>query len=189
VLDAAFEVLVDSGYEAATMLAVAQRAGASKETLYSWFGSKEGLLAALIRREAEQASAAVERALAGASDPRRTLVSFARGLLTLLLGERSLALNRAALASPELARALLAHGRHTTGPIVERYLARLAADNVIGCGRSSTQFELLYGLIVRDSQIRALLGETPLSPRQITTRSHEAVAAFFTLTAEPAAAP
>jgi len=91
--------------------------------------------------------------------------------------------------APRSSRALLAHGRHTTGPIVQRYLARLAADNVIGCGRSSTQFELLYGLIVRDSQIRALLGETPLSPRQITTRSHEAVAAFFTLTAEPAAAP
>jgi AcrR family transcriptional regulator len=187
VLDAAFEVLVDSGYEATTMLAVAQRAGASKETLYAWFGRKEGLLAAMIRREAEQAGSAVERALGGRADPRRTLEGFAAGLLTLLLGRRSLAINRAAMTSPELARVLLAHGRHTTGPIVERYLSQLAADGVIGGGRSAALFELLYGLIVRDSQIRALLGEDPLTPRQIRLRAREAVDSFFALTQPPRA--
>lgn len=103
-----------------------------------------------------------------------------------MLGPRSLAINRAALSSAELARALLARGRHTTGPIVERYLSKLATDDVLKSGRSSERFELLYGLIVRDSQIRALLGERPLTPKQINVRSREAVDAFFALTAERA---
>lgn len=53
------------------------------------------------------------------------LTEFAEHLLTMLVGERSLAINRAAMASSELAEVLLAAGRFTAGPIVEKYLARL----------------------------------------------------------------
>ena len=40
---------------------------------------------------------------------------------------RRFALNRAAMASPELAETLLASGRHRVGPLVERYLATIEA--------------------------------------------------------------
>jgi AcrR family transcriptional regulator len=83
------------------MAAVAERAGSSKETLYAWFGSKQGLLTALIRREAEAANQAVAAALdseKAAADPAGTLTAFATNLLRQLLGERSVAINRAAIA-------------------------------------------------------------------------------------------
>jgi AcrR family transcriptional regulator len=47
-----FELLVERGYGGTTMAAVAERAGSSKETLYAWFGSKQGLFTAVIRRQA-----------------------------------------------------------------------------------------------------------------------------------------
>ena len=43
VLDAALRLLVEEG-DALTMAAVARRASCSKETLYKWFGDRDGLL-------------------------------------------------------------------------------------------------------------------------------------------------
>ena len=187
VLDAVFELLVERGYQGTTMAAVAGRAGSSKETLYAWFGSKQGLFTAVIRRQAEAANQAVAAALdgEGGHDPAATLTAFATNLLRLLLGERSVALNRAAVAEPdgELAAVLLAQGRHRTGPIVEAYLARLAADGHLRIDDPADAFQLLYGLVIQDLQIRVLLGEPPPGPDALAGQARVAVERFLTLTA------
>ena len=46
VLDAATKVFIENGYGAATIDLVVSRAGASKATIYSFFGGKEGLFTA-----------------------------------------------------------------------------------------------------------------------------------------------
>jgi AcrR family transcriptional regulator len=198
VLDAVVKLLVERGYQGTTMAAVAERAGSSKETLYAWFGGKQGLFTALIRRQAEAADQAVAAALDdGGADPAATLTAFATNLLRLLLGERSVALNRAALAelgggraagrapAGELAAVLLAQGRHRTGPIVEAYLARLAEAGVLGIDDPAEAFQLLYGLVVRDLQIRVLLGEPPPAPEALAAQARTAVERFLALTAAP----
>jgi AcrR family transcriptional regulator len=187
VLDAVFELLVERGYQGTTMAAVAARAGSSKETLYAWFGSKQGLFTALIRRQAEAANQAVAAGLDGHADgpgPAATLTAFATNLLRLLLGERSVALNRAAVAEPEgeLAAVLLTQGRHRTGPVVEAYLARLAAGGHIRIDDPAEAFQLLYGLVVRDLQIRVLLGEPPPGPEALADQGRVAVERFLALT-------
>jgi AcrR family transcriptional regulator len=197
ILDAAFELLVERGYRGTTMAAVAERAGSSKETLYAWFGSKPGLFTVLIRRQAEAANQAVAAAMAGGAvaDPAPTLTAFATNLLRLLLGERSVALNRAAVAElghgrpadaepgGELAAVLLAQGRHRTGPMVEGYLARLADAGRLRIDDPAEAFQLLYGLVVRDLQIRVLLGEPPPEPAAVAAQARTAVERFLTLTA------
>ena len=147
VLDTAMAELVEHGVEKMTMLSVAKRAGASKETLYSWFGNRDGLLRALIERNADTSAERVAAALgsttdraAGSTDdgdgdstddvdgdPLEILTGYATGLLTLLTAAPSVALNRAAMSDPELATVLLQGGRHRVGPIVERFLADQAA--------------------------------------------------------------
>src|SRR5688500_4617957 len=141
------------------MSAVAARAGSSKESLYTWFGSKEGMVGALIRRQAAKTNAAMEAALGTDRAPRDVLIGIAVNLLDVLLSDVSLALNRAAVSSPPLAAILLRHGRHTTGPLVERYLARLYRDGVLALDDAAEAFSMFYGLAIRDLQIRALLGE------------------------------
>ena len=200
VLDAVFELLVERGYQGTTMAAVAERAGSSKETLYSWFGSKQGLFTALIRRQAEATNRAVDAALDGGdhgSDPAATLTAFATNLLRLLLGERSVALNRATIAelggrapgAGALATTLLAQGRHHTGPLVEAYLARLAAAGRLRIDDPAEAFQLLYGLVVRDLQIRVLLGEPPPEEAALADRARVAVDRFLALTAAPERKP
>ena len=187
IVAAALEELIEHGYERVTMLGVASRAGASKETLYSWFGSKEGLFAALIKDNADRSAQRIEQALAGDDDPVDTLTGYAAGLLTLLTSPGSVALNRAAMSSPELADVLLAHGRHRVGPLVEAFLARLSNEGVLSITDPAHAFELLYGLVMQDTQIRVLLGEPPPTPQAVATRASTAVEHFLALTAVSAA--
>lgn len=195
-LDAALAVLVEEGVERLTMLAVARRAGASKETLYSWFGNRDGLLRALIERNADGSAERVAAALGSATpatdggddtEPRAVLTDYATGLLRLLTNPASVALNRAAMTDPDLAALLLAGGRHRVGPIVESFLADQAAAGRLTLAVTPAEaFELLYGLVVRDTQIRVLLGEDPPSPGRLATQAATAVDRFLLLAAGPA---
>ena len=53
VLDAALELMVEQG-DRLTMTAVARRASCSKETLYKWFGDRDGLLTATVQWQASK---------------------------------------------------------------------------------------------------------------------------------------
>ena len=182
VVDAAFAELIERGYKGVTMLGIASRAGASKETLYSWFGNREGLFAALIQENADRSARRIELALQGDDDPTATLTAYATGMLTLLTDQRSIALNRAAMNSPDLARVLLTSGRHRVGSVVEQYLAMLSDAGHIHVTDPPAAFRLLYGLVMHDTQIGVLLGEPPPSKSEIDARASEAIARFMQLT-------
>jgi AcrR family transcriptional regulator len=49
VMDAAFELMVERGYAATTMTAIADHAGVAERTVYNLFGTKTGLMLATIR--------------------------------------------------------------------------------------------------------------------------------------------
>jgi AcrR family transcriptional regulator len=185
VLEAAFELLLEQGYRRTTMTAVAERAGASKETLYAWFGDKQGLFAALVRRQAEVMNDRVVAAFRRDGGLRETLTQFATDLLELLLGARSLAINRAAIAeldeAPVLAHVLLTEGRHRSGSLVVSYLARQAETGALAIGDPAAAFGVLYGLVIQDAQIRTLLGEPPLTRSRIRHRAETAVDYFLAL--------
>jgi AcrR family transcriptional regulator len=164
-----------------TMQQVAQRASSSKESLYKWFGSKQSLVAEMIGEQASRTNTAVQGALQKDDDPRTTLTLIATNLLELLVSPVSLALNRAAVSAPELAEDLLRLGRHTTGPLIETYLAKLHARRVLTIEEPSEAFRLLYGLVIQDTQIRALLGETPPPPGMRKRQAQLAVDRFWAL--------
>lgn len=186
ILDAAFALLVERGWQGCTMTAIARRAGASKETLYSWFGDKDALLVALIHQQAARANAGVEAALDTDADPVEVLTGFSANLLRLLLGPRSLAINRAALSETPTgggaaAEILLREGRLRTGALVERYLERLAADGVLPVADPPSAFQLLYGLVIQDLQIRMLLGDDVMAKVPVEEHARRAVDRFLLL--------
>jgi AcrR family transcriptional regulator len=78
-LATAEEVFVERGLHAASMDEVAERAGVTKPVLYDHFGSKDGVLAAVMGRLGGRLRAATVAAVAGAGDPREALH---RGLVT-----------------------------------------------------------------------------------------------------------
>lgn len=74
VADAVFS---ERGVAAASMEEIAERAGITKPVLYDHFGSKDGLLAAVVLRAGEELAAATLAAVASATGPEDAL---ARGL-------------------------------------------------------------------------------------------------------------
>ena len=54
VLEAALRLLVQGGERALTTAAVAAAANCSKESLYKWFGDRDGLLAAIVTYQASK---------------------------------------------------------------------------------------------------------------------------------------
>src|SRR5436309_1537304 len=54
VLDAAFEVFLERGYEGTSMDAIAEAAGVTKPVVYACYASKDELFRALFRREEER---------------------------------------------------------------------------------------------------------------------------------------
>ena len=61
-LDVAERVFAERGYDGASMDEIAQGAGISKPMVYAYFGSKEGLYLALVRRATDGFYDSVERA-------------------------------------------------------------------------------------------------------------------------------
>lgn len=182
ILDVAKQMMVDVGVEQTTMLRIAREAGASKETLYNWFGTKTGLIEALCLREAEIINSQLANALGDESlGIESVLENLGIGLMGTLLGEWSLAVNRAAMQSPEIANTVLNSGRFIVGPMVAEYLERQAASGRIRITSGDDAFRLFFGLVMQDSHTRALLWNRAEDAETYLEKARVAVERFMAL--------
>ena len=186
ILDMAVDVLAERGYRDTTMLEVARRASASKETLYAWFGDKPGLFQAVIRRNADGVRVVLDGHLDGDAPVESALADFGRALAGLLLGESAVAINRAAISevrsSPALARNLIETGRDATLPGLIRHLERCRAQGALEIDDPEDAAETFIGLLLGDAQIRRLLDGID-APRgtEIERRARRAARMFVAL--------
>jgi AcrR family transcriptional regulator len=96
IIDAAFQVFSEMGFEQASMSEIAARTGGSKATLYGYFPSKEEMFAEVMMGAAQEAIAGAE--LLKTSLPvRETLVRFGKSHLTAILKPELLAVRRLAI--------------------------------------------------------------------------------------------
>ncbi|MFQ5697217.1 MAG: TetR/AcrR family transcriptional regulator [Myxococcota bacterium] len=105
ILEAAAEILRETGYAGLSISGVCARAGISPTSLYWHFGSKAGLMRAVVDHTSAHAQEIQSRVLAAGSDPEARL------------GELIAALRRLVITQPFgslTGLALLAEGRHAT---------------------------------------------------------------------------
>jgi AcrR family transcriptional regulator len=159
----AYEVLEAKGYGGTSMLGIAKKARASNETLYNWYGDKQGLFQALVTRNAEEVKSHLEAELKSDNDALSILRTLGPKLLTLLTGDRAVALNRAAAAdsSGELGATLANAGRDAVFPLLEKVLVRAKQDGQLFFERSDEAVGLYLDLLVGDQQIRRVIGRLP----------------------------
>jgi len=74
-LNAAVRVFDRKGYAAASVREVAEMAGVTKPALYYHFGSKEGLLLAILEQAKREVDSAIERALARTGTARTRILA------------------------------------------------------------------------------------------------------------------
>ncbi|SDI51015.1 transcriptional regulator, TetR family [Paraburkholderia steynii] len=114
IIDVAFEVFSEVGFEQASMSLIAARVGGSKATLYSYFESKEDMFAEVMVGSASQEIKAAFASLKLSVPLRDALTSFGKNYLAAMLTPRMLAIRR--LANNEGGRSRVGALFHERGP-------------------------------------------------------------------------
>nr|WP_237684234.1 TetR/AcrR family transcriptional regulator C-terminal domain-containing protein [Pseudaminobacter soli] len=187
VLDAVLALMVEQGGEF-SMTDVARRASCSKETLYKWFGDRDGLLAATVRWQASKVRAGnyYSQHLDTAA-LRESLQNFGANWLTVISSSTSIALNRVAVShaasgKSNLGQIVLANGRFAIGERLKPLLEAGRKAGLLDFEDTETAFRTFFGLVGRDVQIRLLLGdELTLTRAEIARDAERATSQFLAL--------
>ena len=162
ILDVAAKVLSERGYRDTTMLEVAKRASASKETLYAWFGDKLGLFEAVIRRNAVRVRVALNGHLDSDTPIEIALTDFGRALATHVLCDNAVSINRAAISEassgPALANSLARVGREPIRRAFVKYLEQCHTRGLLNVEDTNEAVDTFVGLLLGDVQTQRLLG-------------------------------
>jgi len=171
ILDAALRVFLKCGYRGATMDLVVAEANASKATIYSYFGGKDGLFMAIVEERTEQvvsdlfADDNAEPREAGNVDVHLVLAQIARRLLASSLEPDTLALYRLILSEgihfPEVARTFFRIGPDRGTARLAGILARWHDQGLISV---DDPFRLAHQFLIialGDLHVRGLAGVFP----------------------------
>jgi TetR/AcrR family transcriptional regulator, mexJK operon transcriptional repressor len=174
-VDVAEQLFLDRGYADTTMQMVAEAAGASKETLYRHFASKELLLAEIVGRKATLISgpdAAIEQG--GPAD--QVLFEFGVGLLRIVLRNQSACLFRTVVAeaarSPQLGDLFYSRGPGVTTERLAAYLARASQSGELRCKDPLAAARLFLGAVVTHYHVRRLVQSSWKPPKEAEMRRH-----------------
>jgi len=187
VLDAVLDLMVEQGGDF-SVSDIARRASCSKETLYKWFGDRDGILAATVQWQASKVRAGrYDSQKLNAAALRESLESFAANWLSVISSSTSIALNRvavgqAASGKSDLGKIVLANGRFAIGERLKPLLEAGRAAGLLSFDDTETAFRTFFGLAGRDVQIRLLLGDAlALTGPEIRADAARATQQFLTL--------
>lgn len=179
---AAFEVLAEKGYRSTSMLQIAKRAQASNQTLYAWYGNKQGLFRSIIEENGRAVRTLLEEALNGHDDPLQTLEALGPLLLRFTTDKKAIIINRAAIVDANetglLAEAIDQVAREVIVALICALMARLIEtgrfrQNVDAKDIAESYVSLLFG----ETQFRQALGSIePLTETEIARRAVRAFA-------------
>ena len=178
-------VFLTSGFTETTMQEIAARAGASKETLYRHFGSKEGLFAEVIGNRARclqgRLDAEFERPPGLASALRELGIT----LLEHMTSPEVTALLRLVVAEaardPELGRIFYAVGPERTRVRLAGYLEAAHARGECRVPKPALAASIFLGAVTATAPIArfVLRDPPPMSRAEIEERVDEVVAMFI----------
>lgn len=165
-LDVATKVFLEKGFQGASMIEIARRAGASKQTLYARYPSKAALFAALVQRKAAHLFEAIGP-LGEGRNLHDTLLHCASELLDLILSEDARGVHRVVIAEcmefPELSRLFWENGPGRVRAMLTDYFREQHKLGNMQCSNPDDAVEAFFGLLVGSANLRSNLGlPTPL---------------------------
>ena len=188
ILKATTEVLLQSGYQKATTLSIANACGISKNTLYNHFPSKEALFIALIENRATAMNDLLATALQDVTlDLADVLRQFGRLVLGVLTSDVSVAINRACMTAAGSGDIALSNAYFDFGqmPVRQKLVAvlkRARREEIIDFDDVNEPFQTLLGLYNGDLHVRRLLGVASVpAENKIEEKASKAVEKFMKL--------
>jgi TetR/AcrR family transcriptional repressor of mexJK operon len=183
-IDVAEKMFFQCGFAETTMQMIAEAAGASKETLYRHFESKELLFAEIVSRKALQISGPDAPVTRGGS-PEAVLSELGTDLLRAIVTGQAASLFKMVVAeaarTPELGDLFYERG---PGLMVERltqYLAEASARGDLHCDDPAVAARLYLGAVVSQFHLRRLFQSAwkPPTEKEIGRHVKAAVSMFL----------
>jgi AcrR family transcriptional regulator len=187
ILEAAFSAFMERGFAETSTLEIATRARASKRELYAEFGSKSGILQALIAATSARMRLPLATAeIRDRDDLGDALTAYGTMALAELTSPHVIAVNRLAAGeagrSSELGRILEENGREPNRKALIDLLAKAQAAGVVGRGEPDVMAGQFFSLLLGDLMLRLMLGVTPRpAPGEIKKRAQSATEAVLAL--------
>ena len=180
---AAYEVLQEQGHKAASMLVIAKRANCSNETLYRWYGNKQGLFISLVQSNAAEVKQRLMAGIEADGDPLEELRLLGPMLLQLVNGERAVALNRAAAGDVHetgtLGQTIAREGKDAVLPLIGQLVETALARRRLRGGTANKISEAYISLLIGDLQLQRVIGAVgKLSETDAEARSDQAIDAL-----------
>lgn len=182
IVEAAWSVFRQNGYDRTTMSEISEKVGGSKATLYGYFQSKEQLFAAVMEQAiGDQAERAFAH-LAGDGDLATRLRDFARRYLETRMESEMIAIERALIAEGERSD----FGEQLRMRFIQPHWRRLTAilDQEMQAGRLRKADPSLAtwhfrGLIEADLVERRLHGDPAITAHELETAVDAGVETFL----------
>jgi AcrR family transcriptional regulator len=182
ILMVAARLFIEKGFDAVTTLEIARCVHVSKRDLYRLFGSKQGMLDALIHSHA----AVMTRPLTLARAPLNRqafldiLREFGRSFLAELLDPRRIALHRLAIASAprstKVGAALQEAGVEQVMDAAQTFMRHAVAQGIVSREDAELIVTIFFDALIGPWQMRLLLGtHTPPDGVEIAARADRAV--------------
>lgn len=183
-MEAARKHFYAHGMERASVDAIAADAGVSKMTVYSNFGSKEGLFEAVVRERTDRVMGGPDGVEAlDPTQPRKALFAVGEQFLALAREEDALGKFRsvygAAGAQPEACRAFYRQGAERLISDLATYLRRANEARTLKVPNPRLAADLFLAMFLGDGHIRGLLMLAMPEARENKALLREAVRVFM----------
>ena len=160
-VEAAYSLFMEKGYASVSVDDIIRVSGGSKSSVYKYFGSKEGILKAVVESLAEDMLREIHVEFPSGGTPREALTRIGMVLVDLALSENAINQHRHAVshakALPDLAKLWYESGPKRTLDGLAEFLEKEAAAGRLRIANPAQAALLFAGMIIFHDNMRMLV--------------------------------
>lgn len=182
-VEAAYSLFIEKGYASVSVDDIIRVSKGSKSSLYKFFGSKEGILKAVVESLAEDMLREIHLEFPSAKNPREALNRIGMVLVDMALSENAINQHRHAVshakAFPDVAKLWYESGPKRTFDGLAEYLEREAAAGRLRIADPGRAALLFAGMIIFHENMRLLVCLPRSKRSELKEMVSEAVEVFL----------
>lgn len=182
-IDAAYSLFVEKGYGSVSVDEIIKHSKGSKSTLYKFFGSKEGIMKAVIESLAEEMLRQINIDYPSGKSTRDVLIHIGNILIDLALSDTAINQHRLAVSNagpfPDVAVLWFESGPKTTMDGIAEVLARENAKGRLKVENPHTAAWFFGGMLLFKENMMRLVGSPSPKKSEMKKLVQEAVDAFL----------
>ena len=162
ILHVASELFLERGYDAVSLDDILERVGGSKTTLYSYYGGKEGLFAAMVQNKCRDKLTFFLSMDVAELDPKAGLTALGKQFLSIISDPEGRAMFRAMIAEaqrfPKLAATFFAAGPEAAIRALRRNIEHWQKAGLLRGGSAEALAIQFLGIMMGTFHLKTLLG-------------------------------